>query len=96
VSFLTLFFTERDMNQPLNILAIATAVNGSEHRLRAAQEILVAETVKEPGCLRYELSQSLDDGRILVFVESWQAKKPGGLTCREPQSNASRRVERRT
>jgi len=63
------------MNQPLNILAIATAVNGSEYRLRAAQEILVAETVKEPGCLRYELSQSLDDGRILVFVESWVSEE---------------------
>jgi quinol monooxygenase YgiN len=56
---------------PLNILAITTAVKGTEDRLRAAQEILVAETVKEPGCLRYELNQSLDDGRILIFVESW-------------------------
>ena len=37
-------------------------------------KILVAETVREPGCLRYELNQSLDDGRILVFVESWASE----------------------
>src|SRR5262252_3724977 len=63
------------MNQPLNILAITTAVKGAEDRLRAMQEILVAETVQEPGCLRYELNQSLDDGRILIFVESWASEE---------------------
>jgi quinol monooxygenase YgiN len=62
------------MSQQINVLAIATAVRGAEHRLRALQEILVADTVKEPGCLRYELNQSLDDGRILVFVESWASE----------------------
>jgi quinol monooxygenase YgiN len=40
---------------PLTIVAIATAAPGQEAALRAAQEQLVAETVKEPGCLRYEL-----------------------------------------
>jgi quinol monooxygenase YgiN len=63
------------MTSPLNILAIATAVEGAEERLRAAQEILVAETVREPGCLRYELNRSLDDGRVLVFVESWASEE---------------------
>lgn len=62
------------MTKPLNILAINTAVKGAEVRLRAAQEILVAETVTEPGCLRYELNRSLDDGRILVFLESWASE----------------------
>jgi quinol monooxygenase YgiN len=66
---------EHDMTTPLNILAITTAVRGLEDRLRAAQEILVAETVKEPGCLRYELNQSLDDGRTLIFVESWASEE---------------------
>lgn len=62
------------MTTPLNILAITTAVKGSEARLRAAQQILVAETIREPGCLRYELNQSLDDGHILAFVESWASE----------------------
>lgn len=56
---------------PLTILAIIKAFGGREKELRAAQEILVAATLKEPGCLRYELHQSNEDGRVLVFVESW-------------------------
>jgi len=56
---------------PLTIVAIATAALGQEATLRAAQEQLVAETIKEPGCLRYELHQSREDSRVLVFVETW-------------------------
>jgi quinol monooxygenase YgiN len=43
---------------PLTIVAIATAAPGQEATLRTAQEYLVPETIKEPGCLRYELHQS--------------------------------------
>ena len=56
---------------PLTLVAVATALPGQEKALRAAQEKLVAETVKEPGCLRYELHQSQEDGRVLVFIETW-------------------------
>jgi quinol monooxygenase YgiN len=62
------------MPAPLTIIAITTAVPGRETALRAAQEKLVAETLQEDGCLRYELNQSLDDGRVLVFVESWASQ----------------------
>jgi quinol monooxygenase YgiN len=62
-------------SSPLTIIAIATAAPGQEKALRAAQEKLVAETVKEPGCLRYELHQSLENGRILIFVESWASEQ---------------------
>ena len=55
----------------LTVIAIVTAAPGCEKALRAAQEILVAETVREPGCLRYELHQSIENGRVLIFVESW-------------------------
>jgi quinol monooxygenase YgiN len=44
-------------------------------RLRAAQDKLVAETVKESGCLRYELHQSVEDAHVLVFVESWETEE---------------------
>ncbi len=56
---------------PLTLIAIATALPGQEKILRAAQERLVSETVEERGCLRYELHQSIEDGRVLVFVETW-------------------------
>ena len=60
---------------PLTIVAIATAAPGKAASLRAAQEQLVAETVKESGCLRYELHQSVEDARVLVFVESWESEE---------------------
>lgn len=60
--------------QPLTIIAIVVAVSGQEQALRSAQEKLVAETVLEPGCIRYELHQSHDDGRVLIFVESWETE----------------------
>jgi quinol monooxygenase YgiN len=60
---------------PLTIIAVTTAVSGKEAALRAAQEALVAETLKEPGCIRYELNQSHDDGRILIFTEQWASER---------------------
>jgi len=61
--------------KPLTVIAITRAVAGQEQALRSAQEQLVAETLKEPGCLRYELHQSLQDPGLLVFVESWQSEE---------------------
>ena len=58
----------------LTLVAIATALPGQEATLKSAQEKLVAETVKEPGCLRYELHQSPEDGRVLVFIETWASE----------------------
>jgi quinol monooxygenase YgiN len=62
-------------SSPLTLVAIATAAPGQEKTLRAAQEKLVAETVKEPGCLRYELHQSIEDPCVLIFVESWATEQ---------------------
>jgi quinol monooxygenase YgiN len=59
---------------PLTIIAITTAKSGKEAALGAAQEKLVAETLAENGCLRYELHQSLDDGRVRIFVETWESE----------------------
>lgn len=59
---------------PLTIIAITTAKPGKEAALGAAQEKLVAETLIEDGCLRYELHQSLDDGRVRIFVETWESE----------------------
>ena len=60
---------------PLSIFVITTALPGQEKALRAAQEKLVAETLPETGCLRYELHQSIDDGRVLIFIESWASEE---------------------
>jgi quinol monooxygenase YgiN len=62
-------------SSPLTIVAVTTAAHGKENDLRAAQEKLVEETGEESGCLRYELHQSLEDKRVLVFVESWESEE---------------------
>ncbi|MCI4591229.1 antibiotic biosynthesis monooxygenase [Sphingobium sp. BYY-5] len=58
----------------MTIVAITTAKPGKEAALGAVQEKLVAETLLEDGCLRYELHQSLDDGRVRIFVETWASE----------------------
>lgn len=58
----------------LTIVATAIAVARQEDQLRAAQEKLVTQTIKEKGCLRYELHQSIDDPRILTFIEIWASE----------------------
>ena len=86
------------MNTPLTIVAIVTAAPGQEAALRAAQEQLVTETVKEQGCLRYELHQSRKDSRVLVFVETWasevqwRAHMEGAAIKRFHASGASRLI----
>jgi len=83
----------------LTIVAITTAVAGQEKALRAAQEKLVAETVRAPGCLRYELNQSLDDARVLIFTETWasehewRAHMEGAAMRRFHASGASSLIE---
>jgi quinol monooxygenase YgiN len=59
---------------PLTVIAITTAEPGKEEALGAAQEKLVAETLIEDGCPRYELHQSLDDDRVRIFVETWESE----------------------
>ena len=60
---------------PLVIIAICKALPGKADALRAAQENLVAETVKENGCIRYELNQSIEDPHVLIFTESWTTEQ---------------------
>lgn len=60
---------------PLTIIAVATAKPGREGELLKLQEKLVEATLKEDGCLRYELNRSLDDPRIAIFVETWETEE---------------------
>ena len=62
-------------NSKLVVIAEIVAIDGHQFDLRAAQEKLVADTRKETGCELYELNQSLDDSRILIFVERWTTEE---------------------
>jgi quinol monooxygenase YgiN len=47
----------------------------SADAVRSAAAICVAETVKEPGCLSYDLNQSTSDPETFVFVERWETRE---------------------
>jgi quinol monooxygenase YgiN len=85
------------MQTSLTIIAMTTAAPGKEGALRAAQERLVAETLSEPGCLRYELHQSIENPRQLTFVESWASEREwrahmNGAAMQRFQANGAGRL----
>ncbi len=63
------------MTAPISIVVVSTALPGQGNALRDAQKTLVAETLREPGCLRYELHQSVEDADVLMFIESWESEE---------------------
>lgn len=50
---------------------VEVAPDGIENAARAAQQ-MVAETMKEPGCLTYEFSQILGQPNRFRVYEEWQ------------------------
>lgn len=55
------------------VVAIIRAKPGKEKALADVLKQLVAETHKEPGCVRYALHTSQADARDFVFVERWKS-----------------------
>lgn len=74
------------------IVVIATLVvrPGADAALRAAFAPARAETLKEPGCLAYELHQSLSAPETYVFVEKWETREALSLHARTPHLGAWR------
>ena len=62
------------MAEPLKIVARIVAAAGAADRLEADMKILVEDTRKEPGCLRYDLHRGTENPDIFVFVEEWETK----------------------
>lgn len=58
--------------QTLTCIAHFTALPGQEHALKQALLALIEPTHHEPGCLYYQLHESLDDPAQLVMVEHFQ------------------------
>lgn len=52
--------------------------------LIAAMHPLMASTHKEPGCIRYELNQRIDDPRWITYVEKWKDKATFDEHCAMP------------
>jgi len=61
---------ENEMDQ-LVVIAHFEAKQGKEKELEKLLQSLLSPTRSEPGCLRYELNQNLDDPRRFTFAEKF-------------------------
>lgn len=59
----------------VTVLATIKAKPGLEERVRDAVTALVPPTRKEPGCINYDLHQSIDDKSLFMLYENWVSKK---------------------
>jgi quinol monooxygenase YgiN len=59
------------MSGQLTIIAKLRAKPGQEARVREVFSALRGPTRQEPGCLCYELHESLETPREFVFYENW-------------------------
>lgn len=74
----------------LVIIAIAQARPGYEAVLVKAQSELAAVVRGLPGCLRYELNESLEQPGRVVFVERWRDRVAWENHMRGPHMDAFR------
>lgn len=62
-------------------IAIFTAKEGEEEQLLEKLHALIKPTHQEGGCLRYELNQSIENPRIITFIEKWYDKETFNAHC---------------
>jgi len=74
----------------LTIVALVQAKPGHESALVKAQSDLVAIVRKLPGCISYELHESLDQPGRVVFFERWRNHASWELHMRGPHMDAFR------
>ena len=60
------------------------ALEGKTSDLVSALHSLIDATTMEPGCIRYELNQRVDDARWVTFVEKWKDQKAFDEHCQMP------------
>ena len=66
------------------VVATLTIKPGSLEALRAPAAACIAETVKEKGCIAYELFESLSDPQKLIFVEKWETREDLTAHSKQP------------
>lgn len=58
---------------PVTVLAIIRVKPGSESEARTMLSSIVPDTLQEPGCLAYDLHQSISDPAEFLFYERWSS-----------------------
>ena len=62
------------MPSPVTVIARLDAKPEFSDQLRAALDPLIAATLQEPGCLCYQLHQSLDNPHGWMLHEEWESE----------------------
>jgi quinol monooxygenase YgiN len=60
-------------DEPLTAMGIIRAKTGQERELGRRMAGLVGPTRAEPGCLAYDLFQSIDDSGVWILIERWRS-----------------------
>ena len=76
------------MTKPYTILAIFIAKPGKEEVLKEVLMTLIAPTLKEVGCVNYDLHQSLENPAKFMFYENWESKEDHQLHFNTPHVQA--------
>lgn len=61
------------MSELVNLRATFVPNDGEQFRVRLALDIAIEEVVKEPGCLRYEVTE--DTPERIVLTEQWESEE---------------------
>lgn len=62
------------MSEPLTVVAHVRAKTGQEARLRQELQRLVAPTLAEAGCVRYDLHESTTEHGWFLLYEIWKSE----------------------
>lgn len=64
---------EKHMTLP--VVAIFLAKSGEEEKLEALFRGAIPITLKEEGCISYQLNRDLDEPRRFIWTEEWQSRE---------------------
>ncbi len=62
-------------DSPVTVIAIIKVRAGEDERARSVLQGIVPDTLQEPGCLVYDLHQSLTDPTEFMFYERWASEE---------------------
>ena len=63
------------MSDRLTIVARIEAKADRIERVKSELQKLVAPTLKEAGCLQYDLHQDNEDPAVFLFYENWESRE---------------------
>ena len=76
--------------KPYTVLVTLEAKPGKEKELQAVLSSLIAPSLKEAGCINYDLHKSPTNPRVFMFYENWSSKEAHNLHCETSHFTAAK------